>query len=144
VTVPEKAPQWLVDVVPWLLEHELGCHFTSLVVSLVRLETAFAFDDGNGARVPNQHRPDEVTKWISGGRLSKTRKIPHIKNLEKYAKAFFMWWDSLQPKWRSRGRDNEWKFGGDVEYGPADAWGELDVPGQNGCLTLVAALYIWG
>ncbi|KAJ7163413.1 hypothetical protein C8R43DRAFT_946859 [Mycena crocata] len=68
IAVPEKAPEWLHEVVPWLLERNLG---------------------------------------FAGGS----------------AGAFFQWWDSLQPEWRTRGHDNEWACGRDVAYGAPDAWG---------------------
>ncbi|KAJ7115644.1 hypothetical protein C8R43DRAFT_902582 [Mycena crocata] len=146
VVVPSNAPEWLHEIVPWLLAQDLSCHFTALVGSLVQLETAFEFDDGNGACIPREHRPAELDKWIKQGRISKNRNIPEVttKGAPKFATAFSRWWDALQPKWRTRRRDGQWAFGGDVEYGPADAWGQLDVPGINGCLTAVAGLYMWG
>ncbi|KAJ7159880.1 hypothetical protein C8R43DRAFT_881611 [Mycena crocata] len=144
VVVPENAPNWLREVVHWLLERDLGCHFTALVAALVQLETAFKFDDGNEARLPVGSRPTPVTNWISRGRVSKTQKIPQVANVAKYAEQFMLWWDELQPEWRKRKKDGGWEFGGDVAYGKPDEWGELDVPGQNGCLSVVAGLYIWG
>ncbi|KAJ7150034.1 hypothetical protein C8R43DRAFT_887448, partial [Mycena crocata] len=141
---PDKAPAWLQDVVPWLLVKDLGCHFTALVAALVQLETAFKFDDGNGARIPETHRPDALNTWISHGRVSKTKKIPTILSVPKYADQYSLWWDSLQLTWQKRNKNGQWAFGGEVAYGNAAEWGKLDIPGQNGCLSVVSGLYIWG
>ncbi|KAJ7126585.1 hypothetical protein C8R43DRAFT_897684 [Mycena crocata] len=142
--MPATAPRWLREVVPWLQTSDLGCHFTALIATLLHLETAFKFDDGNGARLPRGARPDPITSWINKGRVSKTKNIPPVTNVAKYAESFLSWWDELQPEWRTHSGEGRWAFGGDVPYGKSDEWGDLDVPGQNGCLSLVAGLYIWG
>ncbi|KAJ7156611.1 hypothetical protein C8R43DRAFT_883906, partial [Mycena crocata] len=87
--------------------------------------------------LPLADRPPPVTKWINNGRVSKTKNIPAVPSVAKYAEGFFLWWDGL-PKWRTRTDDGRWAFGGDVAYG---AW---MYPGQNGCLSVVAGLFIWG
>ncbi|KAJ7826750.1 hypothetical protein B0H13DRAFT_1918020 [Mycena leptocephala] len=122
VCVPDDAPKWLHDCVELLLAQDLGGHFRALVATLIRLETAFGFN---------------------GGR-AKTKKIPAIKNIQKYADEWGKWWGRLQPAWRERDRDGRWRTGGDTLYGPANEWDALDCPGVNGCLSLVASLYFWG
>lgn len=123
---------------------DLGCHFTSLLAALVKLETAFGFDEQIYGVLPADQRPKAVNMWIKGGRTTKTSKIPDIKNTAKYADQWYRWWDLLQPKWRLRDHDGVWKAGGDATYGGDNEWGSLDNPGPNGCLSVVAGLYFWG
>ncbi|KAJ7895676.1 hypothetical protein B0H13DRAFT_2338752 [Mycena leptocephala] len=143
VLVPDDAPKWLHDCVELLLAQDLGGHFRALVATLIRLETAFGFDVKNDATLSAEGRPVQVHNWIKGGR-AKTKKIPAIKNIQKYADEWGKWWDRLQPAWRERDRDGRWRTGGDTSYGPANEWDALDCPGVNGCLSLVASLYFWG
>jgi hypothetical protein len=123
---------------------DLGCHFTSVLAALVRLETAFGFDEKAYSVMAAEHRPIQINQWIKGGRTTKTTKIPAIKNSQKYADQWYRWWDYLQPEWRRRDREGNWLAGGDATYGEDDAWGRLDNPGPNGCLSIVAGLYFWG
>ncbi|KAJ7154640.1 hypothetical protein C8R46DRAFT_911249, partial [Mycena filopes] len=89
-------------------------------------------------------RPEQVHKWIKSGRAARSTKIPQITNLTKYAREWGQWWDSLQPEWRQRNGDGTWAVGGDTTYGRDDEWGHLDTPGPNGCLSIVAGLFLWG
>ncbi|KAJ7829903.1 hypothetical protein B0H13DRAFT_1655420, partial [Mycena leptocephala] len=122
----------------------LGCHFTSILAALVRLETSFGFDEETYSAVPADHRPKPITTWIKGGRTTKTKKIPAISNVARYADQWYQWWDFLQPDWRRRDRGGNWASGGDAIYGGDNEWGLLDKPGPNGCLSVVAGLYFWG
>ncbi|KAJ7020768.1 hypothetical protein C8F04DRAFT_907597, partial [Mycena alexandri] len=88
-------------------------------------------------------RPQAVSKWIGVGR-TRTNKIPDVADTARYGDEWYAWWDSLQPKWRTRDRTGNWKMGGDTEYGGDEEWGYLDRPGPNGCLSVVAGLYFWG
>jgi hypothetical protein len=94
--------------------------------------------------LPTDFRPEPVNKWIKGGRTTKTTKIPPVKNVTKYSEKWYQWWDHLQPDWRVRDREGNWLTGGDTTYGGDNEWGALDKPGPNGCLSVVAGLYIWG
>ncbi|KAJ7834676.1 hypothetical protein B0H13DRAFT_1446437, partial [Mycena leptocephala] len=137
-------PAWLRDAVALFRTEGLGCHFTSVLAALVRVETAFGFDEQTYGVVPADHQPKAIATWIQGGRTTKTTKIPAIKNVQQYAEEWSRWWDFLQPPWRRRGRDGNLVTGGDATYGGDNEWGSLDKPGPNGCLSLVAGLYFWG
>ncbi|KAJ7679522.1 hypothetical protein DFH06DRAFT_974721, partial [Mycena polygramma] len=88
--------------------------------------------------------PAAVNKWIKAGRTTKTWKLPKVPNVATLARQWDVWWNFLQPAWRVRGHDGKWMTGGEATYGADDAWGRLDNPGPNGCLSVVACLYIWG
>ncbi|KAJ7711718.1 hypothetical protein B0H16DRAFT_1343518 [Mycena metata] len=143
--ISADTPSWLSGSVQQFQAQDLGCHFTALLGALVTLETTFGFDKAIQSSLPRgTKRPQQIQKWISRGR-SKVKKVPAIDDLAAYAKEWTAWWDALQPEWRKRDhRSGQWAMGGDVEYGPDDKWGDLDAPGPNGCLSLVAGLYFWG
>ncbi|KAJ7711704.1 hypothetical protein B0H16DRAFT_1343495 [Mycena metata] len=145
VEISADTPSWLSGSVQQFQAQDLGCHFTALLGALVTLETTFGFDKAIQSSLPRgTKRPQQIQKWISRGR-SKVKKVPAIDDLAAYAKEWTAWWDALQPEWRKRDhRSGQWAMGGDVEYGPDDKWGDLDAPGPNGCLSLVAGLYFWG
>jgi hypothetical protein len=144
VVVPAHAPAWLRDSVALFRTEELGCHFTSVLAALVKVETVFGFDEETYGVLRADSRPDPINKWIKGGRTTKTTKIPPVKNVAKYAAQWQQWWDILQPEWRRRDGEGNWLTGGEAEYGGDNQWCELDKPGPNGCLSVVAGLYIWG
>ncbi|KAJ7080722.1 hypothetical protein C8R43DRAFT_1143069 [Mycena crocata] len=143
VLMPANAPPWLVDAIAHLSRQNLGCHFDSVLVVLVRLEEAAGLEveDSQRGRLPAEKktRPAEIHDWIRGGRGSKAKGYPKASIL-KYPQKYMAWWDSLQPQWRKRDPDGKLITGG--EYG-AD-WGVLDCSGVNGCLSAVAGLYFWG
>ncbi|KAJ7819318.1 hypothetical protein B0H13DRAFT_1661437 [Mycena leptocephala] len=143
VTVPGDAPSWLADSVAWLQRMDLGCHYTALLAALVRLEGAFGYDQATYGTLPSEGRPVQVHDWIRAGR-ARTKKIPLVIDVERYADEWYGWWDSMQPEWRTRGQDKKWRVGGDTKYGGPEEWGVLDRPGPNGCLSVVASLYFWG
>jgi hypothetical protein len=108
--------------VAWLRQKDLGCHYTLLLASLVHLEESFGFDEETYGTLPSEGRPVQVHEWIKEGR-ARTKKVPVVLNVEEYAKQWSGWWDSMQPEWRSRGRDGKWVVGGDAEYGGNEEWG---------------------
>ncbi|KAJ7770414.1 hypothetical protein B0H16DRAFT_1451897 [Mycena metata] len=141
VEFPANAPEWLINAIAWLMKVELGPHYRALLVSLINLEARYDFVSGSAA-LPKAKRPTPVNLWIQGARGAQLKFPPTISNREAYADKWNTWWDSLQPGWRVRGEDGYWTLGG--KWGPDDDWGLLEAPGPNGCLGLVAALYMWG
>ncbi|KAJ7768830.1 hypothetical protein B0H16DRAFT_1307572, partial [Mycena metata] len=143
IAMSADAPKWLRENVDWMASVDLGCHFTALLAAFVRAETAFGFDDTTYGKLAVDHRPEEVNKWIKWGRAGRSANIPTIKNVRKFAQDWGQWWEFLQPEWRER-QEGNWLAGGDAAYGRDDAWGLLDTPGPNGCLSLIAGLFMWG
>ncbi|KAJ7688917.1 hypothetical protein B0H16DRAFT_1487292 [Mycena metata] len=116
VEMPEDAPAWLRGCVAQLSRRDLGCHFTGLLETLVRLKTSFGFDDDTYETLPAEGRPKEVGDWIKGGR-DRSSKVPPVKNLAKYIRQWNLWWGSLQPAWCRRDSDGNLMTGGNTEYG---------------------------
>ncbi|KAJ6518051.1 hypothetical protein C8R47DRAFT_960291 [Mycena vitilis] len=143
VILPDNAPAWLRDAVPWLAKTDLGPQYAALLSALVRTEVAFGFDPDTYGALPSDNRPSQVGDWINRAR-SRMKTTPAIPSLTKYAEQWAAWWDAMQPKWRRRGTDGKWRSGGDEKYGGSEEWGMLDRPGPNGCLSVVASLYFWG
>ncbi|KAJ7038823.1 hypothetical protein C8F04DRAFT_950883 [Mycena alexandri] len=143
IDMSQDAPAWLAGCVKLLSMKDLGCHFTALLATLVKLETRFGFEMAPSEPLPAENRPKPVSEWIKRGR-DRTKKIPPIANVAKYAKQWQAWWNLLQPAWRRRDHDGNLMTGGEARYGASDAWGVLDVQGPNGWLSVVASLYFWG
>ncbi|KAJ7441804.1 hypothetical protein B0H11DRAFT_1932730 [Mycena galericulata] len=142
VEVPSDAPDWLVESIAWLKQEDLGCHYASLLVALIKLEAKYGYEKDNRGMLPAAKRPQQVYAWIKGGRGKKMKFPPSIGNLAHYQRDWWVWWDSLQPEWRERDDDGRWSINGN--WGPSDSWDPLEAPGPNGCLSVVASLYFWG
>jgi hypothetical protein len=139
-TMLEDVPEWLVNALAYLMDVYLGCHFTALLTALIRLEVAYGWDTNPTRGLLSTHRPCAVAEWIQGGRGKKTKRIVDIRDVEAYGKAWWAWWGLLQPEWRRR--DAQGMLQIEEEHGMG--WGSLDYEGQNGNLSVVAALYFWG
>lgn len=80
-------------------------------------------------------RPSAVALWIGRARLSTWRPI--IENVSKYEASFWEWWSVIQPDWRLE--DGELV----CECVVGD-WEALRLPGINGVVSIVVALFYWG
>ncbi|KAJ7633593.1 hypothetical protein DFH06DRAFT_1004174 [Mycena polygramma] len=139
--LPDDTPEWLRVALSYLTARDLGCHYTSLLQALVRLEESVGFEKDKHVSLPRSTvRPDEVSVWIRGARGVKMKALPKVVKLEAYATQWWKWWDELQPAWRQRGEDGKWVVGG----GYGTDFGKLDCSGPNGTICIVAALYFWG
>jgi hypothetical protein len=146
---PADAPKWLKDSIKDLTKLDLGCHYTSLLAALIRLEGLARYEPQKSGpqRLPSPKatpRPAAISDWVRGGRGTKTKNSPTVKDVAKYAREWDHWWDSLQPEWRMRklGEAPGWRV--DVAYRDDWEWGALDCYGVNGLLSAVAGLYFWG
>ncbi|KAJ7618965.1 hypothetical protein DFH06DRAFT_1011688, partial [Mycena polygramma] len=136
---PAGTPEWLMNAIKDIAGVPLGASYTSVLEAVIRVEGAQGFD-ADVTALSKVGRPDVISFWVKGGRGSKSKKIPFIKKLDAYPKAWQGWWDSLQPAWRRRGANGQWSIGGD--YG--EDWDILDRRGVNGVINLPASLYFWG
>ncbi|KAF8170465.1 hypothetical protein K438DRAFT_1613950 [Mycena galopus ATCC 62051] len=133
--MPPKAAAWFANTFSQVTAVNLGPHFDALLAAWIRIETASKFEIGKYA-LTSKGRPAEVSRWIGGHHT----KVPEVRNVTAYAKAWWKWWDSMQPEWRVRGADAKWEV--QAEYGEWED--ELLVWGKNGHLALVGSLYFWG
>lgn len=98
------------------------------------------------AVIPVAMRPPIVTGWIQNGRcrVGKTgtpmaRMVIKPGDIPKFLKAWSGWWAALQPEWRVRRENGGWERD---TYG--EDWHTMIIPGQNGLLSVIAALSWWG
>jgi hypothetical protein len=135
---------WLRETVRVLSQMELGCHYWSLLETVIRVEHRFGFAENPHTGVGGEGRPTEIHAWIKSGRgiRQKGWYDAGVTNLADYVRRWWSWWDSLQPSWRKRRADNKWEISG--EYMENCDWDSLWFPGQNGCIGIVAGLYFWG
>ncbi|KAF9034892.1 hypothetical protein BJ165DRAFT_1304486, partial [Panaeolus papilionaceus] len=85
-------------------------------------------------KLPTKHRPFPIKEWI--GRARSLTYRPDITDLAHYEQEFKLWWASMQPAWRlDDGKVVVSRVDGD--------WAGLRMPGINGLLNVVAALFYW-
>ncbi|KAJ7606916.1 hypothetical protein FB45DRAFT_720030, partial [Roridomyces roridus] len=75
-------------------------------------------------------RPKEITKWIGVGRS----KDPDV-NMATFPADVWQWWTHINPAWR--------KEGGTLVQKGSGPWDELNKPGVNGLLNVLACLRWW-
>ncbi|KAJ7673342.1 hypothetical protein DFH06DRAFT_979254, partial [Mycena polygramma] len=136
---PAKAPEWFLHARTQLTQVNLGAHFNAVLDAWTRIELACSFANPKHDALPKTGRPKQVDKWITAAR-GRRRADTLVKNPGQYEQQFWGWWDSLQPKWRSKEVDGSWVVGG--AYGKD--WDSLSYWGENGLLSVAAALYFWG
>ncbi|KAJ7178674.1 hypothetical protein C8R43DRAFT_872285, partial [Mycena crocata] len=138
---PPKAQDWFVHAWGQVTKQNLGPHFNALLTAWTRIESACKFDN-TGPGIPSHpKRPAQVGRWITGARGKRKTKGLHVTNTDEYVVGWHIWWDSMQPKWRTKESDGKtWETGG--AYGKD--WELLSAWGQNGMLSVVACLYFWG
>ncbi|KAJ7750538.1 hypothetical protein B0H16DRAFT_1266714, partial [Mycena metata] len=138
-----RAPEWFMYAHAEMTRRKLGAHFNALLAAWARIEAASRFEQSGGA-LSKQQRPEQVSRWIQCGRGRKGRLDTAVLNPAQYEAQYkaqwWAWWGSLQPTWRGKDSDGEWVLTG--PYGKD--WGGLMFWGQNGLLSVVAALYFWG
>jgi len=80
-------------------------------------------------------RPEVVSQWISRARSVTWR--PNILDVKGYEAKYNEWWKRLQPDWRV--------VNGRVDVGLTQGnWESLRLPGLNGFLSIISALFYWG
>ncbi|KAJ8516237.1 hypothetical protein ONZ45_g6440 [Pleurotus djamor] len=116
--------------------------WSTLLATYVLLERQTNFDNpGPQCTLPAEDRPEEVHWWVHRGRS----KFPTITDIDSFASTWWDWWKGMQPKWRNlanvSGPLNHRHRSFPLTISEArDAWTELDKPGQNGFLSVVATL----
>ncbi|KAJ7446849.1 hypothetical protein B0H11DRAFT_1745371 [Mycena galericulata] len=135
---PAKAAEWFSHAFEEMTKVNLGGHFNAVLDAWVRIEAACAFENPKMA-LPSKGRPEHVGRWIQGARGRRNQQNPVVHDPVKYAKEWWIWWNSLQPEWRVKESDGiAWVVGG--AYGKE--WDSLTFWGQN--VVVVASLYFWG
>ncbi|KAF9044029.1 hypothetical protein BJ165DRAFT_1528604 [Panaeolus papilionaceus] len=118
-------PSWFVDAMDLFVKGAAG------------LAGAGGFGPEKDKRLPARFRPTVVKDWVARGRTRNKAWRPKDLVPTEFKTEFWTWWTSLQPEWRV---DN-----GAVITGRVDGdWSPLVVPGVNGVLSVVAALFFWG
>lgn len=137
----DSCPEWFRKGFLYLQSPDLGGDFRDLLKVYFRLEESSRFANGKGTShaLSSKHRPEAVHWWISRARTGR----PPIRDVNHFANEFWTWWCRLQPAWR--------KLSIPVSTQPVSAlrtvageWTELDKPGSNGFLSVIAALNWWG
>jgi hypothetical protein len=114
-------------------EQGLGKEWDTLISSWAAFEDQEGYKEAG--RPTTSGRPEIVSQWIARARSVTWR--PTISNLKDYEDKYNEWWKRLQPTWRIiDGKVDVARTMGD--------WGCLRLPGLNGILSIIAALFFWG
>lgn len=131
---PPVHPAWFLNCQKMFVELNLGKEWEALVSSWAAFEQRSRYTEVR--RLGSAGRPGVVGQWINRGRRPSSWR-PDIPCLKIYEAEFNAWWKSLQPTWR-------------VVHGSVKTtltkgnWECLRLPGQNGIVSVVAALFYWG
>lgn len=136
-----NAATWFVDAHAQMTKVDLGCHFHALTAAWVRVEAASRYEQGP-TKLCTINRPVQVKNWIAKER-GKRPCDTSIPDPAAYAAGWQLWWDSLQPAWRTKDAEGAWSVSGGYGDGRKE-WGPLFQWGQNGVLNIVASLFFWG
>ncbi|KAJ7160859.1 hypothetical protein C8R46DRAFT_905053 [Mycena filopes] len=133
---PGDAPVWFKHGFGQVSREVLGGCYEELLEEFVALERSYGFVVGASKGLKGSYpRPEQVSTWVKDGRGRKLSMVP-ITDVASFGKEWWSWWQGMQPSWRG-------ERGERVAAEQAD-WGHLVQPGQNGMLSVVAALYWWG
>ena len=109
-----------------------GIEWLACVREFVLFQQAAGFPDGGASYPPaTDVRPPEIGAWMKNRR---PWRDVEIKDVEKFARQWRAWWNTLQPKSRS----------GEAEPTVDMDWSQLQKPGKNGILLIMMSLVWWG
>lgn len=135
VPLQSDCPEWVEKAVLLLTAEDLGSDWRGLIIAWLKFEEGFEFVK-SGPSLPTSHRPTAVSSWIQRTRRPNFR--PDLDNLRAFEDSFWSWWKTLQPEWRS---DDD---SGMLKRPKGGDWDVLRISGQNGLLSVIAALCFWG
>jgi hypothetical protein len=148
--LPADAQKWFISAYHQISQQDLGDSFNALLRAFVEIERRYGWEQGAKLGLSVTNRPVAVADWIAAGRGGRggpqaNGRGPEIGNLGAFGKAWWHWWEGLQPDWRVWDIGNASRFQR-AAYPSAskDNWRKLRHPGQNGVLRVVASLYWWG
>jgi len=128
-----SATPWFSEFQKMFLEKDLGTEWVDLVSLWVAFEEQSRSTQVR--RLSAAGRPAVVHDWIARRRV--TTFQPKILSLEDYESEFLDWWRRLQPTWRISNNN--------VDNAASQLdWVCLRVPGVNGIMNVVVALFYWG
>ncbi|TFK79908.1 hypothetical protein K466DRAFT_504802, partial [Polyporus arcularius HHB13444] len=129
-------PQWMIDALEFFESVEAGDAWVELLEVWAEFEKTMGYPDGK--RISAKSRPEEVARWISGGRSYD--KVPVPDSLDRYATQWKSWWTKLQPACRKSAKG--WPLPQVCPDNDAE-WDGLRRGGCNGFFIIVMALAIW-
>lgn len=127
------APPWFLSVRKLFSGQGLGKEWDELISMWATFEAKEGYKELG--RPTASGRPEVVSQWISRARSVTWR--PNILDVKGYEAKYNEWWKRLQPDWR-------------VVNGRVDVnltrgnWESLRMPGLNGFLSIISALFYWG
>lgn len=133
VAAANDYPPWIENALKLVAAVDLGVAWRNLVHAWLAFEGRHGYQEG-GRKLGSRGRPGIVADWIRRARNPNYRPVVNLNALED---DFQEWWRILQPEWRiADGRVDLLRGSGD--------WDALKCSGQNGLVSVAAALFFWG
>ncbi|KAL0564707.1 SERTA domain-containing protein 3 [Marasmius crinis-equi] len=133
--VPEDAPDYVEKALELFSARDMGSQsdkWSAVVEAWLALEVIQEYQETS--KLTAVDRPEVISKWIGQARRPTYKPSPPIV-VEDIRKSFLNWWLACLPEWRvGKGKT--------LIRGKGD-WEELRLTGQNGIVSVVAALGWW-
>lgn len=127
------APPWFLSGRKLFSGQGLGKKWDELISMWAAFEEKEGYKEVG--RPTASGRPEVVSQWISRARSVTWR--PNILDVKGYEAKYNEWWKRLQPDWRV--------VNGRVDVNLTQGnWESLRMPGLNGFLSIISALFYWG
>ncbi|PBK67933.1 hypothetical protein ARMSODRAFT_855721, partial [Armillaria solidipes] len=132
---------WFLALMVYFEGYELGDRWKDTLGCWSVWEGRTGFVDLKGAKfsLPPRGHPEEIGVWIKNYQRIK----PAIESIQKFADAWWTWWQGMQPEWRGAqdgGGAMGSKYRGDIK----GDWEKVEKHGQNGFASPLAGLVWWG
>ncbi|KAJ7061118.1 hypothetical protein C8F01DRAFT_987632 [Mycena amicta] len=139
---PANCAGWLEKFIVEACRYNLGPLFRQLVEAVAELEHAYGYANDLGCKLSRTERPPQFATWFRDGRkwIASHNDIRFQGDVDGFRKMFLAWWSAMQPAWRERGDDGQYKR----VLAAGRGWETLASPGKDGMILVVAALSWWG
>ncbi|KAH9934408.1 hypothetical protein B0H21DRAFT_759605 [Amylocystis lapponica] len=142
--VPAGAPAWFIGTRTALVSllnkrSPMTLDLRTRWVQVLKLWTLFESKTGFSqpyGRLPiSVERPDEIGPWM---RAHHRMNAVVVKDVQAFSQKWWLWWNDLNPDWRSR--RGGFPIPGGTQQGP---WTRLAKRGYSGFILVIISLYWW-
>ncbi|KAK7024175.1 hypothetical protein VNI00_016483 [Paramarasmius palmivorus] len=134
VVTPNEAPPYIAKILELARMVGIDEDFRRLLRLFLRIERAADYQE-NG-RLSSLRRPNGVKAWIAQAHAP--GYCPDMSDLRHYYDEFLAWFKVCMPDWRK-----DQKKGIRLTRDPNGNWEFLRITGQNGIVSLIAAIAWW-
>lgn len=139
----EEAPGWLAEPMREFLAADGGNDLVTTMRLLLEIEREHGWKSVEEGKRLNlggpRMRPAALGVWVKNGRARANKRLKLVEaEMTEFMEQWWTWWAVLQSPWRLRNDEGQW-----IRTMSGVGWDKLNVPGQNGLLSVVAVLSWW-